>query len=183
VIGAPGPAIAEGLGALAGGALRFAANPRDSLVVVGLALLAGLGGPERARTLVLVFCSSWLAGGILGAAFPGGGALPWATTVSFSIAGVLVAVDACPPRRWLAGLASAAGLVHGYADGAAIARAGGGTLPLLGACSAALLLAAAATALAVRLRTGRPRIVLRVAGSWIAAVGFLMLGWLARGHG
>jgi hypothetical protein len=29
--------------------------------------------------------------------------------------------------------------------------------------------------------TGWPRIAVRVGGSWIAAAGVLMLGWLARG--
>jgi len=42
------------------------------------------------------------------------------------------------------------------------------------------VLVALFAALATRLRTTAARIALRVAGSWIAAIGLLMLGWLAR---
>jgi len=39
---------------------------------------------------------------------------------------------------------------------------------------------AVAAAFVVRLRAGWARIAVRVAGSWIAACGLLLLGWAAR---
>jgi hydrogenase/urease accessory protein HupE len=159
---------------------RLALTPEDVLVVVAIALLAGLGGPAIARRSVLFLPPAWLAGGFLGAAFPAGGELAWARTISFSLAGVLVALDARLPRAWLAGLACAAGVLHGYAAGATSAHLRGWQLALLGASATVLIVAAAASAVVVRLRPPWARIAVRVAGSWIAAAGILMLGWLAR---
>ena len=54
------------------------------------------------------------------------------------------------------------------------------TDPLLGLVCAVLVLVALVAALVVWLRAEWARIALRVAGSWIAASGFLLLGWAAR---
>ena len=61
-----------------------------------------------------------------------------------------------------------------------MAAAGAGALGMLGAATAALLLAILAAALAASLRAGWTRIAVRVAGSWIAALGILALGWSLR---
>ena len=42
-------------------------------------------------------------------------------------------------------------------------------------------LVALASACVVSLRAGWARIAVRVAGSWVAAIGLLMLGWSLRG--
>jgi hypothetical protein len=44
-----------------------------------------------------------------------------------------------------------------------------------------LVLTVLAAALAVSLQAAWTRIALRVGGSWIAAIGMLMLGWLLQG--
>jgi urease accessory protein len=44
-----------------------------------------------------------------------------------------------------------------------------------------LVLALLTSAAVVPLRAAWAKIVVRVAGSWVAAVGMLMLGWLAQG--
>jgi urease accessory protein len=51
---------------------------------------------------------------------------------------------------------------------------------LLGLMFAVFVLIALAAAFAVRLRAHWTRIAVRVAGSWIAASGLLMLGWAVR---
>ena len=51
---------------------------------------------------------------------------------------------------------------------------------LLGLVFAVFVLAALAAALVVRLRADWTRIAVRVAGSWIAASGLLMLAWALR---
>jgi hypothetical protein len=53
-------------------------------------------------------------------------------------------------------------------------------LALTGIGSGCFVIVALTAALAVKLRATRARIVVRVAGSWIAAVGLLMLGWAFR---
>jgi len=51
---------------------------------------------------------------------------------------------------------------------------------LLGLVFAVFVLVALAAAFVVRLRGEWARIAVRVAGSWIAASGLLMLGWAVR---
>jgi hypothetical protein len=52
---------------------------------------------------------------------------------------------------------------------------------LLGIVLAVLLLALFISALVVSLQRFWPRVAVRVAGSWVAAIGMLMLGWLSHG--
>jgi urease accessory protein len=77
-------------------------------------------------------------------------------------------------------LALAAGLVHGFANGATMVPGGTDTLALAGVVVAVFCVLAIVSGEVTTLRTGWTRIAVRVAGSWIAAAGVLMLGWLAR---
>jgi hypothetical protein len=61
-----------------------------------------------------------------------------------------------------------------------MASGGAGTLALAGAVMAALCLFAVLAAQVATMRIAWAQIALRVAGSWLAAAGILMLGWLAR---
>jgi hypothetical protein len=63
------------------------------------------------------------------------------------------------------------------------ARAGGGFLALFGISLAVFVLVTLVSALVVSLRKYWARITVRVAGSWITAIGLLMLGWTYRGMG
>jgi hypothetical protein len=55
-----------------------------------------------------------------------------------------------------------------------------GSIALLGLVSAVFVLVTLAAAFVVRLRWQWTRIAVRVAGSWIAASGLLMLGWAMK---
>ena len=77
-------------------------------------------------------------------------------------------------------LAAALGLVHGWLNGAGIAAAGREASGLVGIAGAIFVLVALASALVVSLRRPWTRIAVRVAGSWIAAMGLLLLGWALR---
>jgi len=110
-------------------------------------------------------------------------ALPLLTTLSFAIAGALVALNADIRDLGVAVLAVAAGLLHGLVNGATMAPAGSVGLALAGAVSAIFFVTALLSAEVTALPTGWSRIVVRVAGSWIAASGLLMFGWLVRSAG
>jgi len=58
---------------------------------------------------------------------------------------------------------------------------GAGPATLLGIALTVLVLVLLTTAAIVPLRALWARVAVRVAGSWVAAVGMLMLGWLAQG--
>jgi hypothetical protein len=99
--------------------------------------------------------------------------------VSFLVVGVLVASDLQIPAVCVAALAIALGLFHGYADGSGIKDAGtsSGVLEFIGMMAALFVIVALISGLVVPLRRDWTRIVVRVAGSWIAAIGLLLLGW------
>ena len=78
-------------------------------------------------------------------------------------------------------LAAAVGLLHGWLNGAGIAAEGREVLGVVGIASAVFVLAALSTARVVSLSAPWTRVIVRVAGSWVAATGVLMLGWGLRG--
>jgi len=172
--------VETGFGAFYDGITHVAVTPADLLVVVALALLAGQRGTQAARYAVFALPVAWLAGGIIGACRPSVAGLPLLSTLSFALAGALVALNARIRDVGVIALVIAAGVLHGFVNGATMAPAGAGGLALGGAVSAIFFLTAILSAEVTALPAGWPRIVVRVAGSWIAATGLLMLGWLAR---
>jgi len=79
-------------------------------------------------------------------------------------------------------VAVAMGLLHGFLDGTGFAAAGlgKGMLQLLGIAVVLFVLSTIFAAIVVSIRVDWGRIVVRVAGSWVAAIGVLMLGWALR---
>ncbi|NMQ19702.1 hypothetical protein E4P82_11120 [Candidatus Competibacter phosphatis] len=86
--------VETGFGAFYDGIAHVAVTPSDLLVVVALALLAGQGGTRAARYAVFALPVAWLIGGLIGARWPSAATLPLLTTLSFAIAGALVALNA-----------------------------------------------------------------------------------------
>jgi hydrogenase/urease accessory protein HupE len=171
--------VTTGLGPFYDGVSHFALTPEDLLPALALSLLAGQGGARAGRLALFALPAAWLAGGLAGLSFPAG-TVPALTTASFLVLGGLVAAEARLPLGWLAGLTALVGLMHGYGNGAALSAARLGPLGLVGIASTLFVLVALASALAVALRDSWGRIAVRVAGSWIAAIGLLLLGWALR---
>jgi hydrogenase/urease accessory protein HupE len=101
--------------------------------------------------------------------------------LSFLILGTLVAADLRLPPTAVTAVAVGLGLVHGCLNGVAMRQAGAGGVGLLGIMATLFVLVALVAALVVALQRPWTRIVVRVTGSWIAAIGLLMLGWSLRG--
>jgi hydrogenase/urease accessory protein HupE len=124
---------------------------------------------------------AWAVGGLAGFAARAP-LLPGAVAAfSFLVLGALTAADRRLPPAAVTGLAVALGLLHGWLNGAGIATAGREALGLAGIVAAIFVLVALVAGFVVSLRAAWTRIVVRVAGSWIAAIGLLMLGWSLRG--
>lgn len=172
--------VNTGFGAYYDGLAHVVATPADLLVVIALALFAGQRGSKAARWALFALPLAWLAGGILGARSPALGALPVWTTVTFLVAGALVALDAKIRVPGMALLVIAAGLLHGMVNGATMGPSGATGLAMAGAVTTVFVVTAIVAAEVTTLPIGWPRIAVRVGGSWIAAAGVLMLGWLAR---
>jgi hydrogenase/urease accessory protein HupE len=145
-----------------------------------LSLLAGQRGTRTARWTLFVLPLAWLAGGLAGARMSGEITLPVLTTVSFAVLGLLVVLAARVPAAVVAGLALGCGLAHGVVNGATLSPTGASLLGLAGVVTGVFCLSAILSAQVTTLRSGWTRILVRVIGSWIAAAGLLMLGWLAR---
>lgn len=181
----PPPAAAHlvttGLGPVYDGVTHFLLSLEDLLPVIALALLAGLGGPGDGRRALFVLPLAWVLGGIAG--FAAGMPMPGgiATATSALVLGALVAAD----RRWhpvvVPGLAAGLGFLHGGLNGAGLAAANREALALVGIGGIVFVVVVLLAALVVSLRAPWQRVAVRVAGSWIAAVGLLLLGWSLRG--
>jgi len=180
--------VTTGLGPVYDGISHLLVSFDDLLPVVALALLAGLNGPAAGRRTLVALPGAWLAAGLAGHAaghtlrldpLPG---LVGALTLL--VAGTLVAADRRLPPAAVAALAAAIGGLHGFANGAALALDGREARSLLGIGAAVFVLAAIGAALVIAVvgRTQAPwtRIVVRVAGSWLTAIGLLMAGWELR---
>ena len=172
--------VTTGLGPLYDGISHFALTPEDLLPAIALALLAGLRGPRAGRLVLFVLPGIWFAGGLAGISWPTIGTLAMTTSASLIVIGGLVALDAHFRPPWVAGLALVLGLLHGYLNGSAMSEARLGALGLAGIVASLFVFVALASALVVMLRAPWARIVVRVAGSWIAATGLLLLGWSLR---
>jgi urease accessory protein len=122
---------------------------------------------------------AWLLGGLLGLSI-GVAVSPLLPVASFLVLGGLVAADARLPLAATGTLALVLGLLHGYLNGMAMTRPGPGALGLVGIVVCVFTLTALAASLVVPLRAVWARVAVRVAGSWIAAVGLLLCGWALR---
>jgi hydrogenase/urease accessory protein HupE len=169
--------VTTGLGPFYDGLTHLAVSPTDLMAVIALAFLAGLGGPVRARAVMATLPAAWLVGGLAGLLASEELLLPLGLALALLVLGVLVAADAPLPRFAVVLLAAAAGILFGGLNGTALAEAGAGPLGLVGIVAAATVILFLLAAAAVSARAPWQRIVVRIAGSWIAAIAILMLGW------
>ena len=174
--------VNTGLGPFYDGLSHLAMSPDDLLSALALALLAGLSGARTGRFVLFLLPPVWLLGGLFGLRMEQEVSLPLFSILSFLVTGALVVLDRRPPLLLISILTCGFGFLHGFLNGSAMAaRAGGGFLALFGISLAVFLLVALIAALVVSLRGQWARITVRVAGSWITAIGLLMLGWTYKG--
>jgi hydrogenase/urease accessory protein HupE len=175
--------VNTGLGPLYDGISHFAITPEDLLPALALALFAGQRGARAGRLALFVLPLAWLCGGLAGLAFPTISEARVVAIASLLLLGGLVAAEAPLPARGVAGAAVVLGLLNGYVNGSAMSQARLGALGLAGIVGALFVTVALAAAMVVAIRVPWGRIAVRVAGSWIVAIGLLLLGWSLRGSG
>jgi urease accessory protein len=171
--------VTTGLGPVYDGISHFALAPEDLIPVLALGLLAGLRGKEHGRRMLVVLPAAWLLGGLVGlaAGAPASTSVSW---IPFVLIGGLVATDVQLSVRVTMALSALLGLFHGYQNGAAMEQAGPGVLGLAGIAANVFVLVTLIAAFVITLRADWTRIGVRVAGSWVAAIGLLLLGWTFR---
>jgi len=99
---------------------------------------------------------------------------------SLLLAGLLVALGRRLPVSGSMPVAIAVGVVHGLANGLAIEGGANAGIAVLGGVSAAGLVVSIGTVAAAILSGPRGRIVVQVVGSWVAAMGLMLLGLALR---
>jgi urease accessory protein len=180
----PAPAHAHlnstGMGPIYDGIVHFLMSPEDLVPVLALALFTGLRGVSFGRRALFVLPGAWLLGGLVGltaSAMNGSAVL---SALWFLLLGGLLAANAKLSLPVTTALAALLGLYHGYLNGTGMGASASAAVALLGLIFAVFVLVALAAALVVWLRAQWTRIAVRVAGSWIAASGLLLLGWATR---
>jgi hydrogenase/urease accessory protein HupE len=169
-----------GMGPLYDGLMHFFLSPEDIVPVLALALLAGLRGAAYGRRALFTLPIAWLLGGLAGITASAKNGNAFVAAAWFLLLGGLLAADAKLSLRMTTALAALLGLYHGYLNGTGMGQFDTASVALLGLVFGVFVLVALAAALVVRLRAEWARIAVRVAGSWIAASGLLMLGWAVR---
>jgi hydrogenase/urease accessory protein HupE len=172
--------VNSGVGPFYDGIAHLLVTPEDILVVVAIALLAGLRGKASGRSVLFLLPLAWLAGAVAGWMTQVAGGLAILSAALLIAVGALVASDQRLPRLLVAGFALTAGLLRGLLNGTDLAGASSGGLAVGGIACAVFVVVALVAGQVVSLQKEWARIAVRVAGSWIGAIGLLMLGWAAR---
>ena len=170
-----------GMGPVYDGLLHFVTSAEDLIPALALALLAGLRGAAYGRRALFTLPAAWMLGGLLGLTASAANGSAVLSSLWFLLLGGLVAADAKLSLRATTALAALLGLVHGYLNGTGMGHSVPAVLAVFGLVAAVFILIVLATAFVVQLRAQWTRIAVRVAGSWIAASGLLLLGWAVRG--
>jgi hydrogenase/urease accessory protein HupE len=173
--------VTTGMGPVYDGIGHLLLTPEDLVPALAMALYAGLRGRVSGKRVLFFFPLAWLLGGLAGL-FAGSMPTFPLSAISFLLLGALIAADLHLPDNVFTVLAVAVGVMHGFFNGIAL-KAGPAGLGLLGIMATLFVLVAIVSAFILSLKPPWTRIVVRVAGSWVAAMGLLMIGWFFRGQG
>jgi hydrogenase/urease accessory protein HupE len=120
-----------------------------------------LRGPRFGRAVLFARPAAWLIGSVA--------------------LGALLAADCPLPLVALGGLAILLGLLHGGLNGSEFPKTSApGQISAAGVAAALFVVVSLLAGQAASVRVPWARVAVRVAGSWIVAIGLLMLGWAMR---
>ena len=173
--------VNTGFGPFYDGLTHLFVTPEDLLPVIALALLAGLRGPRFGRVVLFALPVAWLVGSAAGVFFALHITLPVPETIVTIALGALLAIDRPLPLGVVGSLAILLGFLHGILNGAELPNTPWSYQLIVAGVAVALFVAVSLLAgQAASVRVPWTRVAVRVAGSWIAAIGLLMLGWSMR---
>lgn len=171
--------VTTGMGPVYDGIGHLLLTPEDLIPAIAVALYAGLCGKASGRQALFLFPLAWLVGGFVGLMVIGAPAFP-IQIFSFLLLGGLIASDLRLPDNIITIIITGVGSIHGFYNGIAM-EGGPGISGLFGISSILFVLVAITAAIVISLKAAWTRVAVRVTGSWIVAVGLLMLGWMAKG--
>ena len=157
----------------------FSAGPRSLAGrSLPIALLAGLRSPRSGRVVLFALPVAWLVGSAAGLLLAAQITLSVAETIVTIALGALLAAD-CPLQiAAVGGLAILLGLLQGSLNGSELPKTtSSGQISATGVAVALFVVVSLLAGQAASVRVPWARVAVRVAGSWIAAIGLSMLGW------
>ncbi|MGD0620152.1 MAG: HupE/UreJ family protein [Bryobacteraceae bacterium] len=166
----------QGVGDFYSGMLHPILSLEQLLPIVALGLLAGQQGRESAVRVLALFPAGLIAGACAGLFWPTPSFLVPVNAASIALLGVLVAGAWRLPKFALLALAPLLGLLYGLPDGAEVGGAVEAYRFIPGVALAGFLIVAYGAGLVRGLKAPWTRIGVRVAGSWVAAIGVMVLG-------
>jgi urease accessory protein len=173
--------VTSGVGPFYDGMAHFFLSPDDLLVVVALALAGGSAGKHVAKWVAVVLPLAWLFGMLLVMVLPATSEVsPAIGAVTMLTSGLLLCVFPTGVGWIVIPTVAVTGVVHGWLNGNAVALTGTSLLAGLGIVTASAVVGLLLSAISISWTGGWQRIMLRVAGSWIAAIGLLALAWQFR---
>lgn len=183
---APAPAHAHSIsvrfGSFYSGMLHPLTALEHLLAFLVLGVLFGLQERRRGALGVLCFAGALAVGAVIALALGAEPVLGSAATASLAVAGALVALALALSTAWVVVLAVVFGLVHGFENGTAFAPGSGGPLYVLGLAMSGYLVVTLLSAAVHGARSRRWALVgLRTLGSWVGALGLMMLGLAVAG--
>jgi len=173
--------VTTGLGPLYDGIGHFLISVEDLATVVVVALFAGLRGTTEGKRAMLVLPLSWLTGGLIGESVNTFPSFP-ITGCILLILGGLTAADLKLSLTSLTSVIGLAGVIQGWSNGVSMNVRSGTTLALIGVSASVFVIVTLVAGFVVSLKQAWMRIAARVVGSWIAAIGLLLIGWAFRKH-
>ena len=170
-------------GPVIGGVKHYFISLDDVLVTLALGIVASQNVSGAANKVFWALPCAWLLSGLLGLAT--NQSVPAAeifSAGSLVAIGILAAVSPTLTPRLVFVLTLLVGALHGYLNGAAMhpATFGAGFWQMVGISVSVAFVAIYPATLMDIFKQQWARIVARVLGSWVAAVGLLLIGWTLR---
>jgi len=176
--------VNTGFGPFDDGLTHLFVTPEDLLPVIALALLAGLRGPRFGRAVLFALPVAWMVGSTIGLLLAPPITLSLAQTILTIALGLLLATESRLSLASADVLAILLGLLHGLLSGSELPKASWSSPISVVGVEVALFVAVSLLAgQASVVHVPWARVAVRVAGSWIVAIGLLMLGWAMRVSG
>ncbi len=171
--------VTTGMGGIYDSIGHLFLTPEDLIPAIATGLYAGLCGKAIGRQTLFLFPLAWLIASIVGFLATCLPLLPL-QMLSFLLLGGLIAADLRLADKTIAVLVILVGCMHGLNNGVTM-EGNQDVSGLFWIPCALFVLIAITSALTLSLRPAWTRVAVRVTGSWVAAVGLLMLGWMAKG--
>ena len=167
--------ISKTVGDFYGGILHTLLVMAHIFPLIALSIMAGQQGPKVAGKGLGVFLIALLAGAVTAFYTQPLIAVFYINLASFIVLGILAALSLKLPSWFFFSVVSFFGFTHGYQNGMELHQTQSPLLFLAGLLTGGLILYALLAAITIAVKKEWFQIALRVIGSWVAAMGLMLI--------